>query len=510
MLEYSPSGRFGGMAEQQDQRPAAKLVLLRFSGDIHIKARATRHQFVRRLLHNLRDAISSQGVAPRLRLSHNRIFVELPGEAEAEPLTRVFGIQSISVAEEHPGETLEQVVRTGEELFRERVRGRRFAVRARRVGNRREDLVSGREVEPELGAALLPVSAGVDLDDPEVTAHVELTEGRAYFFTERLPASGGLPLGVEGRAVALVSGGFDSAVAAWQLLRRGVALEYVFCNLGGATHRLGALRVMKVLADRWHYGDRPVFHCVDFEPVVAELRAATRHRYWQVLLKRLMLRAADRIAAERRALAIVTGEAVGQVSSQTLQNLAVISRATDRMILRPLVGSNKEAIIRDAERIGTFELSSIVGEYCDLVPRRPATAASLEAIEAEEARLTPAVLERAVATRRVIDLRGLAPEDLWLPELELERIPAGATVIDLRDRAAWDSWHWEGALRLDFAHALRAYPSFERGPTYVLYCDYGLMSAHLAELMRKEGFEAFHVRGGTRSLRRLNPEPAPR
>ena len=485
-----------------DSTRAPKLVLLRFSGDIHIKGRGTRHQFVRRLIHNLRDAIASQGAAPRLRLSHNRIFVELPPEADAEPLARVFGIQSVSVAQDRPGESLADVVREGAELFRELVRGRRFAVRARRVGNRGEALVSGRDVERELGAALLPVSAGVDLDAPEVTAHVELTEGRAYFFTERLAASGGLPLGVEGRAVALLSGGFDSAVAAWQLLRRGVAQEYVFCNLGGATHRLGVLRVAKVLADRWHYGDRPLLHCVDFEPVVAELRTATQRRYWQVLLKRLMLRAADRIAAERRALAIVTGDAVGQVSSQTLQNLAVISRATDRMILRPLVGSNKQDIIRDAERIGTFELSSIVGEYCDLVPRRPATAASLEAIEAEEAHLSPAVLERVVDARRVYDLRALAPEDLALPELEIGQIPPGATVIDLRDRAAFDGWHWEGALRLDFAHALAAYPSFERGRTYVLYCDYGLMSAHLAELMRKEGFEAFHVRGGTRTLRR--------
>jgi thiamine biosynthesis protein ThiI len=135
------------------------------------------------------------------------------------------------------------------------------------------------------------------------------------------------------------------------------------------------------------------------------------------------------------------------------------------------------------------------------VPRRPATAAGLEAIQAEEARLSPAVLERAVDARRIYDLRSLAAEDLALPELEIGDIPPGATVIDLRDRAAFDGWHWEGALRLDFAHALDAYPSFERGRTFVLYCDYGLMSAHLAELMRKDGFDAFHVRGGTRTLK---------
>jgi len=484
--------------------PDAQLVLLRFSGDISIKARATRHQFVRRLLHNLRDAIVSQGIAPRIRLSRNRIFVELPGHADLAPLTRVFGIQSASRVVESSAATLEEIVRAGEETFRERVRGKRFAVRARRVGNRAHIPLSAREVERALGAALLPASAGVDLGSPEVSVHVELLAGEAYFFPERTPAHGGLPLGVEGRAVTLLSGGFDSAVAAWQLLRRGVAQEYVFCNLGGATHQLGVLRVAKVLADHWHYGHRPQLHAVDFEPVVAQLRAATAKRYWQILLKRMMLRAAEQVALERRASAIVTGEAVGQVSSQTLQNLSVISRATQQMILRPLVGTNKEEIIRSAEKIGTAELSKVVGEYCDLVPRRPATGAALEVIEDQERSLDLSLLDRAVARRVIFDLRALDAEGLNLPELEVTRVPEGATVIDLRSKLEYASWHYPRALRLDFHHALEAYPSFDRTRTYVLYCDLGLMSSHLAELMRKDGFDAFHFKGGTRALARLS------
>jgi thiamine biosynthesis protein ThiI len=481
--------------------PDAQLVLLRFSGDISIKARATRHQFVRRLLYNLRDAIVSQGLAPRIRLSRNRIFVELPEHAELDALTRVFGIQSVSRVVETSPATLDEIVRSGAEIFRERVRGKRFAVRARRVGDRSRIPLGAREVEQALGAALLPVSAGVDLGSPEVTAHVELLEDEAYLFAERTPAHGGLPLGVEGRAVTLLSGGFDSAVAAWQILRRGVAQEYVFCNLGGETHQLGVLRVAKVLADRWHYGHRPQLHAVDFEPIVDELRARTAKRYWQIILKRMMLLAADRVARERRAAAIVTGEAVGQVSSQTLQNLAVISRASEQMILRPLVGTNKEEIIRSAESIGTFELSRVVGEYCDLVPRRPATGAALEVIEDQERSMDLSLLDRAVAGRRIFDLRSLDVESLHLPELEVSRVPEGAVVIDLRPKQEYASWHYPQALRFDFPHALQAYPSFDRTRTYVLYCDLSLMSSHLAELMREEGFEVFYFKGGTHALR---------
>jgi thiamine biosynthesis protein ThiI len=481
----------------------SRLVLLRLSGDIGTKARPTRHQFVSRLVHNLRDALESEGIPGRLQISHDRLFAELPADADASPLSRVFGLQSISQARRVPASSLEAVVAAGAELFREAVRGRRFAVRARRVGDRARIALDVRELERALGAALLPGAAGVDLGHPEVVAYVELLEGYAYFFPERIPGPGGLPLGVEGRAVALLSGGFDSAVAAWQMLRRGVALDYVFCSLGGAIHQLGALRVAKLLADRWSYGDRPRVHCVDFEPVVEELRERTQRRFWQVLLKRSMLRAAGRVAAERRGLAIVTGEAVGQVSSQTLANLAAISPAAALPILRPLAGFNKEEIIALARRIGTFDLSRVVGEYCALVPRRPATGATRAELEREEAHLEPAVLERCLARREVFELRELDPEKLERPELQIDRVPDGATVVDLRSRGEYREWHWPGALWLDFAQAVRGYPGFDRSQRYVLYCEFGLKSAHLADLMRREGLDASSFRGGTRALKKL-------
>jgi thiamine biosynthesis protein ThiI len=473
--------------------------LLRFSGELSTKARATRAQFVTRLLRNVRDALASASIEANVVRRYERVLVEAADPAAEEVLARVFGLQSLSRVERRPGERLDDVVSAGLDLFRDAVRGRRFAVRARRVGEARPPF-QARDVEVALGEALRPFAARVDLGAPEVTVHVELYEGLAYFFPARVPGPGGLPLGSSGRAVALVSGGFDSAVAAWQVQRRGVTLDHVFCNLGGVAHEFGVLRVMKVLADRWSAGARPRLHAVDFAAVAGELRERTEPRYWQVLLKRQMLRVAERVARARRAAAIVTGEALGQVSSQTLGNLAVISSATALPILRPLVGANKDEIIATAEKIGTAELSAVVQEYCAMVPRRPATSAALEAVLAEEAKLDAEVLERAVAGRRVLDLRGLDLDAYGAPDLEVEAIPSGATVIDLRSRAAHRAWHWPGALQLDFGHALQAYPSFDKEKPYVLYCEFGLKSAHLAELMRRAGFEAFHVKGGTKRL----------
>lgn len=483
-----------------------RIALLRLSGEIGIKARATRMQFRKRLLHNLRDALASEGLAPRIEASHDRLYVELPEAARLadHALARVFGIQSLSLVERHPLTALADVVRTGEALFADAVRGRRFAVRARRVGARDRIAARPRDVERELGTALLAHAAGVDLEDPEVTARIELTEHATAFFTERAPGPGGLPLGVEGHAVALLSGGFDSAVAAWQMQKRGVALDHVFCNLGGEAHLRGVLRVAVELADRWSFGTRPRLFALDFQPVVDALRRHTERRYWQVLLKRQMLRAAAAVADARRAPAIVTGEAVGQVSSQTLQNLAVVSRAVPHAVLRPLVGFDKDEITARARAIGTFELSKEVGEYCALVPSRPATRAALRVVEREEAKLPDDLVARCVEGRSRFDLRALARDAFEDDALAVERVPEGAVLIDLRPLAQYRSAHHPNALHLDFASAQKAWPSLDRSRVYVLSCEFGLLSAHLAEQMRRAGFRAHALRGGQRALMRAS------
>jgi thiamine biosynthesis protein ThiI len=415
-------------------------------------------------------------------------------------LAHCFGLQSISLVERRKWSSLEDLVACGESLYADLVKDKRFAVRARRVGDRRDIPIRSQDVARSLGAALNRYAASVDLDDPEVTVHVEVMPGEAYFFCDSIPGPGGLPLGIEGNAVALVSGGFDSAVSAWMLLKRGVALDYVFCNLGGRDHQIGVLKVIKQIADQWSFGLRPHLHSVDFDLVTRDLREHGETRYWQVVLKRLMLRVGEMIAEERGAAAIVTGDAVGQVSSQTLQNMAVISRATTTPVLRPLVGFNKDEIISIARKIGTETFSKEIDEYCAMVPSKPATQARLEVIEAEEAKLDASLLERAVRERSIIDLRALDLEDLEGAGLGTDSIDDGATVIDLRSAAAFRGWHYPDALHLEFNAALRAYPHFDNTQRYVLYCEFGLKSAHLGELMRESGFDVAHFGEGLSDL----------
>ena len=287
------------------------------------------------------------------------------------------------------------------------------------------------------------------------------------------------------------------------MLRRGVALDYVFCNLGGRSHQLETLAIAKRLCDLWQCGTRPRFHAVDFDLVSREIQRSVTTRYWQIVLKRMMLRAAAAVAERFDALAIVTGDAIGQVSSQTLTNLGVVSHGTELPILRPLVGDNKQDIIAESRRVGTHDLSEKVGEYCAIVPSHPATSARLADVLAEEAKLDPSVLARALAERSEfmlsdIDLAGWDAEELCAREL----LP-GETLIDLRSRLDFDAWHAPGALFLDFANALRAYSAFDVSQRYVLYCEWGLKSAHLADLMRRAGLAARHVSGGVREMQRI-------
>jgi thiamine biosynthesis protein ThiI len=475
------------------------LFLLRFSGDVSTKADGTKQRFIRRLARNVEDALTSVGLDHRVERDRFRLYVETESPA-VDPLHRVFGIQSFSPVERLPYRDLPELVTAGRSVFRDRVQGQRFAVRARRGGNVARIPFGSLDVERELGTALLPFAEKVDLSHPEATANVEVHPDEAFFFSDKLPGQGGLPIGAEGRGLALVSGGFDSAVASWLLLKRGVSLDYLFCNLGGRAHRDGVFRVMKVIADQWSYGYRPRLYEVDFSPVVDELRRHTEPRYWQVILKRQMIRAAARLGSYLRVSGIVTGEAVGQVSSQTLQNLAVISRCTDFPLLRPLLGFNKDEIIQLARDIGTYAFSSGVDEYCAILPRHPSTQASVHAILTEESKLDPALLPRLLDARTVLDLRAEPVLTQGIAELEVDSVPPGSTVVDLRPRHAYAAWHVPGALHLEFTQALKSYRSFDKSRTYVLYCEVGQKSAHLAGLMAEAGFRAFHVQRGMRTL----------
>ncbi len=472
-------------------------IILRLPSDLTTKSDKIRARFVTRLVKNLKAAFSSAGIEAKIQRDWSRLFVDTEDRRALDLLGRIFGIASYSPVDRITSGKREDIVAAAAEAFTDHVAGKSFAVRARRVG--KHDYTS-MDLQKAIGAVLWPHARKVDLHRPEALVYVEVREDVAYLYHRQLVGAGGLPLGASGRVLCLMSGGFDSAVAAWMLMKRGVEVDYLFCNLAGGAYERSVLSIAKLLHAAWSHGSKSTLHVMDFTGVADMIKGRCRPAHAQVVLKRQFYRSAEALAGYLGAGAIVTGEAIGQVASQTLPNLGAIEQPIRLPIFRPLIGFDKEEIIRLARRIGTYDLSAKVQEYCQLVPDRPVTATTAARLDLEEAPLDEAVRREALHERKVIPLHAVGEADLVTPYLFVDVIPDGAVVIDCRESHHYEDWHHPGALNIELAELLTAFKRLDKARTYLLYCPVGLQSAVAAEQMQKAGWTAYSLRGGMRRL----------
>lgn len=420
------------------------------------------------------------------------MFVRTDDPAAAAALSRVFGVHSVSQTAALRFGSLEDLVAQAELSLRDLVEGRTFALRVRRRG---EHDFRSRDVAVALGDRLRPGSAGVDLGHPEVEIPIEISEDVAHVLRNAVPGPGGLPVGVGGRALSLFSGGFDSPVATWIAWRRGLTTDLLVCDLGGCGQVDAALGVARELATTWASGVEPAVHVVDLAPVVAALRARVEGGIRQVVLKRAMYRAGALLARQIGADALVTGEALGQVSTQTLRNLTVAEDAADLPVLRPLVGMDKDEIIARARHIGTHDVSARVQEHCDISTGRVETAARLQAVIGAEGRLDDSFIAAAVERATKVDLTTWTPGPL--PEHVVSEVPAGAVVVDVRPLEEGPT---VGDTRLPFALAHEWSDGLEPDKTYLFVCTHGNRSEIVAHDLRRRGLDAYSLSGGVSRL----------
>ena len=473
--------------------PMERLLVLKIAGEIGTKSARTRRRFMRTLTGNVRAALRRAGIRAETEPRWSRVLVRTDSlDASADVLGRVFGLHSVSDAVVIRFGSLEGLVAQAAELSRDRVAGRTFAVRPRRSG---EHAFRSIDVAVALGEALRPASAGVDLTNPEVEVPVEIVDDTAYLTLDRRRGAGGLPVGVGGRAVALFSGGFDSPVAAWMAMRRGMAIGLVTCDLGGCGQIDAALEVARELAMRWAPGVEPRAHVIDLAPAVAALRARVEPGIRQVVLKRAMYRAGTILAEGLRADALVTGEALGQVSTQTVRNLAVAEDAAGVPVLRPLIGMDKEEILARARDIGTHDASVRVQEHCNIATGRVETAARLRHVTGAEGRLDDSFVEEAARAAVEIDLTTWQPGAP--PGHVLDAPPEGAVLVDVREV---EEGPMAGDFRLPFSRVSEWSDGLEPGRTYVFVCTHGHRSELVAHELRRRGVDAYSLAGGIGSL----------
>lgn len=473
------------------------LFMVRLSSDITTKASRTRRRFTGMVMQNMADALRTTGVGGRVLPGYARLFVESDDERAAQVISHVFGVHSVSPVNEVDTPTMESLLDTATAFFTPHVQGRTFAVRARCA---KPSPFRGSEIDRQLGARLVGLGK-VQLKDPDVTCRVETREGHTYLYTDSQRAYKGLPIGSEGRAISLLSGGFDSAMSSWMMLRRGIALDYVVCRLGGQVHVQGALSVLRVLGERWSFGSQPRVLVVPFEEVADQIRARCRPSSWQLILKRCMYLTAQEVARRTRSLAIITGESIGQVSSQTLKNIRALDANMHTPVLRPLVGIDKEEIMQQCREIGTWEVSALVKEYCAISDFKPMVAARIEDVAREEEKLDINWVELC-KSGTLHKVRSLAEDTGNEPGLELEEVPEGAVVLDMRDARDFRAWHYPGAVNVRLDDALSSIEQFDKDRQYIAVCPVGLKSAHLAMTLRKAGIAAHNFQGGFPALLR--------
>ena len=356
--------------------------------------------FLAKLVRNLRTATADLDVRS-VRLLMGRIEVALGPQATwdvvRDRLSRVFGVGNFAKAGRAPLDV--EAMAAGILADLGDLQAGTFRVSARRA-DKRYPLTSP-EIEREVGGRIKEARGWtVNLAHPELTIHLEALTDEAFYFFGKDRGAGGLPVGASGKVVCLVSGGIDSPVAAWRMMRRGCRVLFVHFHSYPVLSRASQEKARELVKLLTQYQYRSRLMLVPFADLQQQVILTVPAPLRVVLYRRLMMRIAERIAWQNRALALVTGEVVGQVASQTLENMNRITEVVGLPVLRPLIGMDKEEITQEAQRLGTYPISIIPDQDCCTLftPRHPATRARKADVEHAEASLPmEEMIERAIA-----------------------------------------------------------------------------------------------------------------
>ncbi len=490
--------------------------IVKVSPEITIKSRAVRIQFIQRLCGNIRKVFAVRDLSADVikrwdmveivvdkKFEETDAALDIRGQAIAQALKEIPGIahffqaSEFSLNDDSGTPALEQIGEAVGKLMTDKLGERSFAVRCKRHGE--HDFRSS-DVERYVGGVILAANkdSRVRLKQPDVTVSIEVKRERYFVSTQKVSGLGGYPIGSVGQVLSLISGGYDSCVASYQCIQRGMQVHYLFFNLGGLAHEVGVKQAAHYLWQRYGASHRVAFVNVPFEGVVQAILENVNNAYMGVVLKRLMMRAASQIAEEMKIPALVTGESMAQVSSQTIINLSLIDKATDHLVLRPLVASDKTQIIAQAVAVGVDQYAEHMPEYCAVISDKPTTAAKPELLLHEEEKIDAAVLSNAIAQRKVSGVDQVYEHSALLDNVVQVAVPkAGQVIIDIRnddeiERRPLELIH-NKTLAVPAYKINHTFATLDQEKSYLLYCERGVISKlHVAHLLA-EGFNNVSV-----------------
>jgi thiamine biosynthesis protein ThiI len=472
----------------QEKQITSQKFIIKFFPEIMVKGPSAKKQMVGQLYNNLVKLLHNISKEINVRKFNDKIEVVSPIEYVTEArvvLLQTPGIELVLEALQFDKiDTLDAIKVAVNEMMSPTIQNKSFVVRAKRTGTHE---FKSTNIEQTVGGYMLArnPNSTVDLHNPEVTIKVELVHNQLNIITQRYKGLSGFPIGTQGDILSLMSGGFDSTVASYMTMKRGLKTHFVFFNLGGIAHEIGVKQVALYLWNKFGSSHRVSFISVPFEGVLEEIFRSTNESYMGVTLKRLMLLASEKIANEMEIDALVTGESVAQVSSQTLRNLALIDQVTNKLILRPLATMNKPEIMDIANSIGTRRFAENMPEYCGVISKNPIVHGSYKRMEEISKKFNYEVLDKAVteATRVFVDEIASDVSDIGQIETVSDLSSGKYTVIDIRQEDDIIDAPCE-TLKIPFFKLKNEFKKLPQNKEYLFYCDKGIMSQLHAQYLR--------------------------
>ncbi|OBW93945.1 tRNA s(4)U8 sulfurtransferase [Gallibacterium genomosp. 3] len=476
--------------------------IIKLFPEIMIKSDSVRKRFIKILTGNIRNVLNKYDDQVAVVKHWDYIEVRTKNAEKndllIELLQRIPGIHHFLQVEEKPFNTLQDIFEIVYADIGSQLENKTFCVRVKRKGKHE---FTSLDAERYIGGGLNQhiQSAKVKLTDPEVTVRIEIEYDHVMLVKQRFEGIGGYPIGTQEDVLSLISGGFDSGVSSYMLLRRGCRVHYCFFNLGGAAHEIGVKQMAYHIWHRYGSSHKVRFVAVNFEKIVAEILEKIDNGQMGVVLKRMMVRAASKVAERFQIQAIVTGEALGQVSSQTLTNLRLIDEAADCLVLRPLISHDKEQIIAMAKEIGTDDIAKSMPEFCGVISKNPTVKAIKAKIEEEESHFDFSLLEDAVWNAQYLDIRQIAEQtEREVPEVEMVSVlQQNDVIIDIRSPEETDEKPLElenqTILQIPFYKLSSQFAELDQSRNYLLFCERGVMSRLQALYLKDQGFTNIRV-----------------
>lgn len=471
-----------------DEEIKTQKIIIKFFTEIMVKGTAARRQMIRILYGNVQKLIKRISPDIELKKFFDKLEIVCPLEFVEEVkdlLINTPGVELVLEAKQFEKiDTIDQMKIIVNDLMKEEVKGKTFVIRAKRNGT--HDFKST-DMEKEIGGFMLANNdtKGISLKNSDVVINLELIHNQLSLITKRYKGIGGFPLGSQSEILSLMSGGFDSTVASYLTMKRGIKTHFVFFNLGGIAHEIGVKQVSLYLWNKFGSSHRVSFTSIPFEDVVTEIFKSTHESYMGVILKRLMIKAAEKIADEMKIDALVTGESIAQVSSQTLRNLALINESTNKLVLRPLATMHKPEIIDIATKIGTKHFAVDMPEYCGVISKNPVSHGSYERVEKEASRFDYSILDKAVQNAVKINVDEIAQdiEEIGMIETVSDVSNKDYTIIDIRQEDSCIEASCE-VLKIPFYNLKREFKKLPSNKEYLFYCDKGILSQLHAQYLR--------------------------